>query len=412
MTNLFHVTLAIVSVATCPLWAQGPDASPTPSASPTGGLDEAPKQERAGGAQTPASQPAAQAPRPKGLQWKIDEYTVKLGGYVKVDVIHDFDEIGSTDNFDPRTIPTNDEVNPGTNSRIHARATRLNLDVSGPTDVGDMRLFIEGDFFSPNNGFRLRHAYGRIGPVLGGQTWSTFMDEDAMPETLDYESPIAFPLIRQAQIRYIGDIGNEGSYWAVALEDPASTQIPTGVPGEVEEETFDLTGRLRLNFDRGHFQAGVFLGTASYDVAGASAQDTILWGINLSTKIQVFDSDEVFVQATYGDGVGRYRGGVTAGLDASGNLEPVTIRAGMLAYQHHWSEKWRSTVTYSLGEGDAPSGSPGNTIEGLDYFAVNLIWQFCNRAWAGVELLHGSVEDANNNSGEANRMQVSIRFDI
>ena len=86
-------------------------------------------------AQDPAPIPAppvTQSPPAKGLQWKVGDYDVKLGGYVKVDLIHDFDEIGSTDSFDPRTIPTNDESNPGMNTRMHARSTRLNLDVKGP----------------------------------------------------------------------------------------------------------------------------------------------------------------------------------------------------------------------------------------------------------------------------------------
>ena len=100
-------------------------------------------------------------------------------------------------------------------------------------------MFVEGDFFGTGNAFRMRHAYGTLGPVLGGQTWSTFMDEDTMPETLDFESPIAFPLIRQAQIRRSQDIGNDGSYWAVALEDPDSDLVTPGVPGEIEEATPD-----------------------------------------------------------------------------------------------------------------------------------------------------------------------------
>ena len=107
------------------------------------------------------------------------------------------------------------------------------------------KAYIEGDFFGDGNAFRLRHAYGALGPVLGGQTWSTFMDEDAMPSTLDFESPIAFPLSRLAQFRYTQKFDN-GNYVAVALEDPSNKIVtPPGVPGVTENPIPDVTARLR-----------------------------------------------------------------------------------------------------------------------------------------------------------------------
>src|SRR5262245_65803143 len=68
----------------------------------------------------------APAPPPKGIQWTSGEYTWKVGGYVKVDLIHDFDAIGSADTFDPRTIPTSGADEPGDATRIHAKQSRLN----------------------------------------------------------------------------------------------------------------------------------------------------------------------------------------------------------------------------------------------------------------------------------------------
>lgn len=360
--------------------------------------------------QAPATPPAA---RPKGIEAQVGEFKVKLGGYIKVDLIHDFDEIGSADSFDPRTIPTDDESDPGMNTRMHARQSRLNLDVRGPTTAGDVRLFVEGDFFGDGNAFRMRHAYGVLGPVLGGQTWTTFMDEDCMPETLDFESPIAFPQIRQAQIRYRQDLDSAGSYWAVAVEDPASKITPTPVsPDEAEEATPDLTGRVRWMNGPNHAQLGLFAGTARYDAAAAPADTELLWGVNLSTKYNIVGRDNLFIQGTYGPGVGRYRGGTTAIIDTAGNLETVDVTAAMIGYEHHWSAEWRSTVTYSWGQGDLPAGAASDSVETLEYATANLIWQFSDRAWTGVEYLYGSRTDLDDSHGEANRLQFSIRFDF
>lgn len=372
------------------------------------------------GAALPAQVPATGAPqpddppkaRPKGIETQVGDFRVKLGGYIKVDLIHDFDEIGSTDSFDPRTIPTDDEGDPGMNTRMHARSTRLNLDVRGPTTAGDVRLYVEGDFWGDGSSFRLRHAYGVLGPVLAGQTWSTFMDDEAMPETLDFESPIAFPQIRQAQIRLRQDFDEAGSYGAIALEDPASKIVAPPMPGETEEATPDLTGRLHWKHGAGHCQLGLFAGTARYDPDTEPADTVMLWGTNLSTKLKIGESDKLFLQGTYGPGVGRYRGGITAMPDAAGELEPVDVLGAMVAYEHHWSTEWRSTVTYSWGKGDLPAGVAGDSVEVLEYAAANLIWQFSDRAWAGVEYLYGSREDSDGSRGEANRIQFSVRFDF
>src|SRR5262245_9573222 len=279
---------------------------------------------------TPTPLTTTSPPPAKGLQIQTGDYTWKFGGYLKVDVIHDFDNIGSADSFVTTTIPTTptDEIN-GNTTRIHARQSRLNLDVRGPTSKGDFRGFVEGDFFSDQNGFRLRHGYGTVGSVLGGQTWSTFMDEDAMPETLDFESPTAFPLVRQAQVRWTHQLG-DGNYYALSLEDPDSDVIPptvggTPVPGTTKEPLPDVNARIFWKNPLGHVQLGLFSGMARFDPDAGSADDVWLWGLNLSTKIATFGDDSTIWQITYGDGVGRYRGGNTAAPDANGDLEAIPV---------------------------------------------------------------------------------------
>src|SRR5262245_65041742 len=111
------------------------------------------------------------------------------------------------------------------------------------------------------------------------------MDENAMPETLDFESPVAFPLIRQAQVRWTHQLA-DGNYVALALEDPDSDVIPpTGVAGDVKEPLPDLNARLHWENSRGHVQLGLRSGMARFDPDVGSPDDVWLWGLNLSTKI-------------------------------------------------------------------------------------------------------------------------------
>jgi len=360
----------------------------------------------------PQATAAPAKPPTKGLQLQSGDYTWKLGGYVKLDVIHDFDAIGSTDFFDVRTIPTGTSEGTDDRTRIHARQSRLNLDVRGPSSAGEVRGFVEGDFFSDQNGFRMRHAYGTVGGVLGGQTWTTFMDEDAMPETLDFESPVAFPLVRQPQVRFTHAL-SEKDYVAFSLEDPDSDVIaPTGVAGTVEEPLPDVNARLRLGNSRGHTQLGLFGGMARFDPDVGSSDDVLLWGLNLSTKFATTGKDSAILQATYGDGVGRYRGGVTAAPDSNGDLEAVRVLGVLGSYEHHWNEEYRSTIGYSWGDGDLPNGTPVTSTEEVTYGFVNLIWQFTARAWAGFEYLYGTRDTFDGEDGNANRVQFSLRFDL
>ena len=73
-------------------------------------------------------------------------------------------------------------------------------------DVGaegkELQMYIEGDFYGSGSAFRLRHAYGKYGGLLAGQTWTNFLDPDNFHNTIDFESPMAFPSFRQAQVRY------------------------------------------------------------------------------------------------------------------------------------------------------------------------------------------------------------------
>jgi hypothetical protein len=389
---------------------QPPDAqkSETP---PDSAKSDPAKTPPAPDAQQSAPPPAAPKATPgKGYEFKVGESTLKLGGYVKVDLIHDFDRVGSTDSFDPRTIDTTGLD--GENTRMHAKETRLNLDVRTPTDMGELKTYIEGDFFSSSNGFRMRHAYGQLGPILGGQTWSAFMDEGAMPSTLDFESPIAFPLARVAQVRYTQNFGDDGDYWAVAVEDPNNSIVSPAAAGTVENPAPDVTARIHLKNDRGHVQVGLYSGMAAFQPDVGGVDNAYLWGVNLSTKETTWGDDYAILQLTYGDGVGGFRGGQTAAPDAGGSLEAVRTSAWMAAYQHAWTEKYRSTVTYSYGRGDLPGGVAPDANEALTYLAGNLIWQFTPRAWVGIEYLHGTRDTFDGSDGSADRLQLALKFDL
>ncbi len=151
--------------------------------------------------------------------------SISIRGQVKADFIYDFNEqVG--DSFVSTLIapkgvffaPGGADVNRGGFVRMIARDTRVTFETRTPTSYGDLKTFIDTDFYGADNfagpgnegglaggGFgnafvtnsftmRVRQAYGQLGPVLVGQTWSTFMNDIGGADTLDFYGPtgIAF----------------------------------------------------------------------------------------------------------------------------------------------------------------------------------------------------------------------------
>jgi len=384
-------------------------AAPPPAATPVTATPPA---------ATPVTAPApapAQAEPPQYDGFRVGAFTFKPSGRVKLDVIRDFKPIGNEDSFDTRTIPVDDSE--GTNSNIHAKETRLNLDVRGMAEGRELRMFIETDFYGTSSALRLRHAYGSWGGLLAGQTWTTFMDDDNLPRTIDFESPTAFAQIRQAQVRWTAKAGDAVT-WSAAVEDNKSAiVIPTTVPGKAEYFMPDFVGRLRFDFGASHLTTSGFVGGARFRPADDLRDpDTVtLWGSMASLKVGLLDKDSVYGVFTIGDGIGRYRGGTTAVPDDSGELHAVGGVAVMGGYEHFWADRWSSNVVYSAGVTDEEPFYTSAVNQRLRYGAVNLLYWFLgDRAWTGVEYLYGHREvfSDTDNTGSAHRVQYAVRFNL
>ena len=365
--------------------------------------------------QAPPTEKAEPPPTPAPAQepdgFRVGSFVFKPGGRIKLDIIRDFDAITSEDSFDTRTIAV--DGSKGSNSSVHARETRLFLDMRGPVEGRELRMYLETDFYGSGNVFRLRHAYGTYGGLLAGQTWSTFMDESNIPNTIDFESPTAFPTIRQAQVRWTQKLGTSVT-WAIGVEDnKSSIQTPAGVPGKAEYPMPDLATRLRFEGSRGHVHGGLFLGQARFRPTEGDTDNETLWGGLLSAKVKTFGRDYAYAQFTFGEGVGRYRGGVTAVPDTSGELHAVGLVAWTGGYEHYWSPILTSNAVYSVGSVPDEEFYADTLNKRLDYAAVNLLYWFLrDRAWAGVEYLYGRREVFGGQVGNANRLQFAVRFNF
>ena len=386
--------------------AAAQDRAPAPDvdAAPAAGSAAAP-------AAAPAAVPAGQEPKPQD-GFLVGGFTFRPGGRIKLDIIRDFTRMGNEDAFDTRTIPLGDVE--GGNSNLHAKESRLSLDIRGKVDDHELRMYFETDFYGANAVMRLRQAFGTYRGWLAGQAWSTFVDDDNLPRTIDFESPTAFASIRQAQLRYTWKAG--AASWSAAVEDNKSAvDVASGITGTTEFPSPDFVGRVRFDIGSGHIQTAGFVGAARFRLFDDIPETATLWGWTLSANFGTVGRDTVYGVVTFGEGIGRYRGGTAAVLDANGELHAVRAVAFMGGYEHFWAERWSTNAVYSTGEAADEPFLPDDFNRRLTYGAVNLLYWFLgDRGWMGVEYLYGKREVFGGvpNSGTAHRVQYAVRFNL
>ncbi|TDJ48051.1 MAG: hypothetical protein E2O52_01785 [Gammaproteobacteria bacterium] len=342
---------------------------------------------------------------------------LRIGGFVKMNIVESFDPIGSKDRFIVGTIPVPNQGGQA-QAALTVSQSRLNFDLRETTQYGPLRAFIEGDFAGDGDTFRLRHAYGQFGDILVGKTWTAFMDSAASPEELDFEGINGRINVRQPQIRFTPQIGTELNL-IVSLEDP-NAQI-TG--GEAISQIPDVIASIRRTFfERWHVKASALFRTIEGTcICLDGNQDKVTgWGLSVSGKSglpRLGPRDNLMFQASYGEGYGRYVNdlGTLGGMDAvfdpvTGQLKTLPVFAYYVAIQHWWDDAIRSTIIYSYVNINNTSFQGPDAYDKTNRLGVNVIWSPTPRIDLGGELLWGSRENKDSQTGHATQLQLSAKY--
>ena len=357
---------------------------------------------------------------------KMGETDVWLNGYVKFDtIISDYSDGALSagnlgrDFYVPSLTPVGG-VSESQTVDMHARQTRFALKTS--TDVNGSKLgtYIEMDFMATPNGDerisnsyspRLRHAFITYDGWLFGQTWSTFMNVGALPETLDFiGSTDATIFVRQSQIRY-----TSGGF-QIAFENPETTVTPYTGGGRIvtdDNSTPDVVLRYDFKSDNFSFAAAALIRQLAYNDGAAIDTTETSTGISLSGKYS-FGSDDIRFVVNSGSGLGRYIGlNVANGavLDANNELNAIDSTAWFIGYHHQWNDKWRSNFTYSTIEIDNDTALTGTAVTSNTNSAhINFIYSVTPALSVGFELAHANRELESNADGSMDRFQFSAKL--
>ncbi len=344
-----------------------------------------------------------------------------VGGYLQLDGLatrkkQDDDE---QDTFIVSTTPF---AAADADYRLSARQSQINWLSRTPTPVADVWTRLEANLF-PLDGKTaptLNQLFVRLGDwLIVGKTYSTFMDDGALPTTLDYNGPSGVTFARQWLARASIPVG---SGWALqaAVEESQADLSGGGELLSVRSSARrpDLAARLRWEGDAGHVQlAGL---SRSIDVMAESPLGTrdrhvTGTGVSASGSLNVLGDDTLLWQAVTGKGVGRYLNdplsatGVALGTDRRFDL--LRSSGVTLYYQHKWAPGWMSVAGAStLWTSEGGELRRPDELKRVVYASANLLHRLTPTLIVGGEVLWGEATRVDGTSATNARLQLSVRY--
>lgn len=347
---------------------------------------------------------------------------LKLGGYAKLDVIVDSSATGTPNKFTTSAIYTTSDAgyDPEAHFAMHAKQSRLGFEARTPTKLGSLRVVYENDFFgdptAPTMTYNLRHLYGQLANFTIGQTWTAYLDSDAIPDTLDFAGPGVLALRRVPQIRYTVPFA-ESAHLALAAEQPGSDLA--GLPTDATAKSLapDLTMALRVeDKELGHVHLGGVARVLAYDDDADETFAAFGWSANVSGALNVLGKDHVTLSATFGQGTGHYAqdlGAASAAvLMADGSLDALTTYGGFAGYRHLWVDGWTSQVTYGYLALEEHADLAASAYRETHYVQGNIVWSPADRLHVGLEYLYGHKSTQDGSAGDNHRGQLAVKHNL
>ena len=349
---------------------------------------------------------------------------MKIGGYIKTDLVVDFDGTLDPTQFLMRTIPVEGTPEFGGDAYVDffGKETRFNLDIRRVVaDAVPLRGFIEGDFFSSGNNFRLRHAYVTAGDFIVGQTWTTLSFLEAMPYMIDFAAGDALFGGRAAQLRYQTQLDDRWKL-SVAVEELQflGIQNANNLPGRATTQWPLLALRADYRYNGGLLLMGTSIGQLHWDGGANGPSDSAIQvAVVVAGRQNLTESAYATWHVSYSEGAGEnvmaFAGtDANAVLDANGNLDTFPAFAAVLGFGYDWTPTLSSNVSYAYGWLDTPETRDPLALKRGGIGHVNLIWKPNNNKHfsTGVEFMWGETRVENDATGDATRIQMMAKFEF
>lgn len=366
-----------------------------------------------------------------------EQKSFEVYGFVMTDAGYNANQI-HPDWFDvvrPTKLPSFEgEFGTDGNAYFSVRQTRFGVKSYLPTPLGELKTTFEFELFGTGvdagqTTFRLRHAYAELGKFGVGQYWSPFMDGDVFPNTVEYWGPTGMVFFRNIQVRYMPIQGD--TRLTFALERPGASGDQGTYADRIELSGIkarfpmpDLSAEYRYGGKFGYVELAGILRYISWEDTQADAYDlgdnTVGWGLNLSSNINITKSLVGRFQAVYGEGIENYMNDAPADIGVKENFTdpqqpvlgvPLPVLGLVAFFDQQWNEKFSSSIGYSMIDIENSDGQDPSAFSRGDYACANLLYYPTENAMMGVELQYGTRENFSDGyETDIFKIQLSFRY--
>ena len=366
--------------------------------------------------------------------------TLDLYGFVMLDSGYDF-KTNNPDWFDvvrPTKLPSfKGEFAPDGKVYFGVRQTRFGVKTSTPTGLGNLKTQFEFELYGTGvdagqTTFRLRHAYGELGAFGAGQTWSPFMDIDVFPNSLEYWGPTGMVFFRNIQFRWM-PIRSDRTRLTFAIERPGASADGGVYADRIELQGVkpkfdvpDFSWQARVIRKWGYLQvAGIFRKISWVDTSANPqfklGRDVLGWGISTSSNVKFGKKDIGRFQVVYGEGIQNYMNDapIDIGVETNANnparpIEGVPLPVlGVVSFlDHAWSDKFTSSLGYSMENIDNSNGESASDFHQGHYALGNLLYHPIPKVTIGSEFQFGRrINFKDGFNVDDYRIQFSFKYD-
>ena len=351
------------------------------------------------------------------------KWALGIGGYLQTKLEYDFDKAVDNVDFLPSAIQRDGA--PSSQYRMDMTNSSIFMKLVGRSRfLGDFIVYTSGNWRGSGLGFQLQNAYLNTRYFKVGYTVGSFMDIAAVPTTIDYGGPCGMTFYRSTQLLLKYGFGF-GLSMGVGIEAPdVNATVNENISiGAQRMPNIPLYVQYNLNNMPGnHVRLGAVMRDISYnDMVSGKDNDKVGWGAQAS-MLATIGGLQLSGQFTVGEGIGSLVNNISnVGVDvvpdptSPGEAMFLQTEAWYAGVQYNFSKKIFASATFSQTVMHSKKGyadfNPSAYRKG-QYLAANMFYNVSENMQVGIEYLHGWREDFDNKTYNANRINLSARYDF